>query len=595
MTEEEKQKKAEAEKAKAALEKKRREELFERECRILAGMLYHPKKYYKMVRQVGLQSEDFTDGIAAVAFNAILALGDAEEDAQRRIDLVAAESEDLARVCTTIAKYQEEPARIEDMALVRQTNALSRYRQRLKDIFNDEQLSFPARAESLKLEMERLYSDHLTIAKALDGNASGKPEIYALPEHLTRVPGVIDLLMKATMKVSHHPNRVIAFGGALALMAHLMGRRYKAPDNTRPNIYLILLSGSGNGKNDPIMLATALLYKLGMLDGLSTKTASAQALEDKIIENPCVLFMRDEIDTLFNQLNIKGNNQAEELQQTLLNIFSANKGIYFRRDKAKTGKGPETKYNNVHSPSLTILGTGIPRFFYQSLTERTIANGMLARCIVVESGRRGDDNPDPGGDIELPEDLMNAVKTILNKVKPVLPTEEPKVCEIQYRDGAKKELAAIRAFERQKRDKYEDERNEVGMACWNRFVEMSMKLAMIYAVSENPEFPSISVEGLRWASELMECTINRSLDNVARYVGGNELDELTLKVLEMIQQAGSAGIMRSDVMNNIGRLNAKSMDLIEQTLVDRGEMTVTLVGRNKRGKLYRAVLKAEGK
>jgi len=59
------------------------------------------------------------------------------------------------------------------------------------------------------------------------------------------MPGFVDELVEHSMCADHHPNRTFPFAGALALLAHLAGRKFVGPNDARPNIYLIALADSG--------------------------------------------------------------------------------------------------------------------------------------------------------------------------------------------------------------------------------------------------------------------------------------------------------------------------------------------------------------
>lgn len=585
----------EEEKNQQELSPQLKQERYERECRILAGMLFHPKKYYGMVRQIGLQASDFVDPDTRCAFNALLAVGDEEKDAIKRMDLVEAESKKLRNLCTHLAGYQEEPATIEDMAFIRRVHVLTDFRRDINKVLDDPNMEFAVKAESLKIEMDKLYDQHLNIAAAVDGDQAKLSGAYSLPEHLTHVPGIIDDLIEVTMARSHQPNRTIALAGAIAILGHLMGRRYKAEDGTRPNLYLIVLASSGVGKNEPRIVNIELLDKLGMLDTIISKTASAQGLEDAILEHPCLLLQQDEVDTLFNQLNVKNNTPAEEMHHVLLTLFGSNKSVYGRRVKAKgQNKGKETENDKVHSPSFSFFGQGIPRFFYQSISERTAANGLLPRCLVLEASQSDEENLMPA-ELDIPPKVMTAIALMFEEAPTTLPTVRPTPVTIQFRPGVEALHAELYKKAKRRSKECAEEENEAAAAIWNRVLEITMKLAMIYAVSENPKMPTISEAGFKWANELVECSLNRTLDNLARYVGGSEFEDIIMTALKIVRNAKSAGITSSMLMKKTKKINAKNIGIVERTLVERNEIAITPVGKNGNGKLYRAVQQQEGK
>ena len=69
-----------------------------------------------------------------------------------------------------------------------------------------------------------------------------------LDERLTNVPGFLNEVKDFTLSAAHSPNPVLAFMGALGLLAHLSGRSHSDTHGTRTNLYLVALGETGIGK-----------------------------------------------------------------------------------------------------------------------------------------------------------------------------------------------------------------------------------------------------------------------------------------------------------------------------------------------------------
>ena len=69
--------------------------------------------------------------------------------------------------------------------------------------------------------------------------------------------------------------------------------------------------------------------------------------------------------------------------------------------------------------------TAIPQYFYESLSRRVLENGLVARCIIVEAGKRGEaGNPQP---ITPSDSLIRAATYLANlDVNGNLTNEYPK-------------------------------------------------------------------------------------------------------------------------------------------------------------------------
>ena len=95
-----------------------------------------------------------------------------------------------------------------------------------------------------------------------------------MPEALTHVPGFIDELADWTLSTSHSPNRVLAFAGALSMLAHLSGRSYTDEHGTHTNLYLIVLGESGIGKDAPRKTNSRLAARVDFDQSLAESFAS---------------------------------------------------------------------------------------------------------------------------------------------------------------------------------------------------------------------------------------------------------------------------------------------------------------------------------
>ena len=72
-----------------------------------------------------------------------------------------------------------------------------------------------------------------------------------LPKELMDVPGFVNGLKEHTMRTAPRPNEVLAFAGALAMLAHLSGRASRDRRGTRTNLYIAALADTGMGKDEP--------------------------------------------------------------------------------------------------------------------------------------------------------------------------------------------------------------------------------------------------------------------------------------------------------------------------------------------------------
>ena len=416
------------------------------------------------------------------------------------------------------------------------------------------------------------------------------PAIYKTDESLLDVPGFINDLVGFTMSAAHRPNRVLAFAGALSFLAHLAGRRFVGPRGTFPNLYVVALADSASGKDYPRKVNNHLAGIAHISQSIAYNVASGQGLEDKLSNMPSLFCQIDEFDSLLREMKSDkvANAAIESLWRTLLTLFTTSDSSYSTRLRA-SGANKNTGGEEIDKPSLSMLATAIPANFYGSLSQRALTSGLLGRCLVFESGPRGEENFNSGlTGRAIPCSIMDCVDELaqtpplFGEKGPANPRNVPyadRAAQDEARRVSKEADALYKAAERAG--------DEVAKSVWGRSVELVGKLALLYALSADIQKPAVTAEGFAWAWRLVKSLQLRMLDMVRDYAAVDERDGKMLAALRMVEKAGKEGIMRSDVIKRL-HVSKEEMNRIEETLEDRGDIIVEHVpSANGRGTRYK--------
>lgn len=415
--------------------------------------------------------------------------------------------------------------------------------------------------------------------------------IPATDSKLLNVPGFVNELVEYSMRVAPRPNRVLSFTGALSMLAHLSGRKFIGPRDSRPNIYLIALAGSGVGKDTPQRINRTIAQMERMVISILGGVASGQGLEDALIRSPTLLCQIDEFDTVLETLKSTKNTNAatEALWSMLLTLFSASGSTHTTRMKAASSKGNDGGIP-IYQPSVSLYASAIPARFYGALTERACTNGLVGRCLVFEAGTRGDENLNSGDIINpMPQSIKRMVSYLVNtgyRFFDNRPVEARDLIRVDYGEGAEDEAAKISKEVDILFRKAEREHDEMEKSIWNRSVELINKLAMLYAISESlvdMRIPVVSKDALKWAWTLVKSLQLRMIAMIREHTAVDEMDANVKKVLGHIHKAGKRGISRSDVSKRF-HLSADILDKVEKTLLDREEIVLESAAPSKNGK-----------
>lgn len=591
MTEEE-QKKQEQLQAEIKLERQRRE------TRVIAAMVFRPKAMFPIVLGAGLESQNFNDIVFRDAFPEILKAGDEESDDARetRQNILARNCDDPKRTFSGLVDSVPEKIDVEDVAFLKFADMFGNYQEHIIRIMQDPSLAVGLRVDALQQEMDSLRTDYRAVASLLGELASNEEEnladLYSTPEKLTHVPGLIDRIMNVTLESAVHPNRAIALAGALAVLSHLAGRNYTDSRGTYPNLYIILVAPSTFGKQKPRSVNMAIGHKLQIARSFYEQPASGQATEDAIIESPSAIFQIDEISNLLHIMNDKRQGGGDAFYNYLLQIFSASETVHRARARAKSSYGKSESAPVAVNPSLTIFGCATPTLFYEEITEKTILSGLLNRCVIIETRLLPKRNEDRKAAVTIPPELVDDLHKTIELNPDFFDREMPQRRLAQDGPGVKERFKELAKQMDALIDKLSRKGDDSGMAIWGRAIEQTGKLALLYAISQDPKEPVVTLEGVNWAWELCQSIIARVIAQSKKFMNVDEKEKKLLRVYQYIKEHNvPTGLKRGTVSKGSHISDIKEMDNIEAMLVERGLILVKQ-GLRQGAKLYFLNVKA---
>jgi hypothetical protein len=392
-----------------------------------------------------------------------------------------------------------------------------------------------------------------------------------LPAELLRVPGFVSQVMDHCLETAPYPNVVLSFCGALVLQAFLAGRKVRDAGDNRTNLYLLGLAHSAAGKDWPRKVNTRILHEVGLTAHLGDRFASGEGVQDSLFIKPCMLFQTDEIDGMLQSINRARDARYESIMGTLLTLYSSANSVFPMRRKA----GKEYP-GAIDQPCLVVFGTAIPNHYYEALSKRMLTNGFFARMLILE-GMMRPEGQEPSIR-EIPRGIMASAKWWADfrpgtgnlenwhPVPVVVPqTEEAKAILVEARRETDAEYA-----------KAEGQSDPVGTTVWGRVNEHIRKLALLHAVSENHERPSIGKVAAEWAVRLVMHQARRMLFQASAYVAENPFHAECLKFLQKLRDAPERTLPHSVLLKRM-KTDAKAFQEIVTTLIQGGDITLVEV------------------
>jgi len=401
------------------------------------------------------------------------------------------------------------------------------------------------------------------------GAALQKADPGPIPDRLFEVPGFVARVMDFTLANAPYPNVGLAFSGAITLQSYLCGRKVQTPTNARPNIYLLALASSGAGKDFPRKVNSRVLFEIGQIASLGDKFASGQGIQDALLRSPAMLFQNDEMDGVLRQINFDREGKQESIPSILLTVFTSADDVYPIRVKAG-----QKEASHIDQPHLTLFGTATPQHFYESLSQRMLTNGLFARMIIVDIGRRGHGQL-PGSPRSLPAGILATARwwsefTPGTRVGGNLYSIHPEPRVVPFTPEAKEAIHQLQRMAEDEWDTAHDAKDEPSQTAWSRTCENATKLSLLYACSESQEDPVIGAPAVEWATAFAMHQTRRQLYLAATYVAENPFHAECLKLLRKLRESGGQ-MARREIMR-VMRCKAGDFDQLIGTLLQQGDI-----------------------
>lgn len=550
---------------------------------VLANMVIHAERAFDLIGRLGIRAEDFSVASHRAAFAALINKGVAPfEKLMMEVKRCISETNWTNEAVDAFYDLAASPAEVDHACLsFAQGVARSRFQKDTLTLFSDPNLPadmLSSQIDEARAEFDERLGDINRVLGASAPEANGTFDgTLPTPDELLDVPGFINELANFTYSTSHRPNRPTAFAGALAMMAHLAGRKFTDNRGTRPNLYVVALADSGGGKEASRKTNKNLSMELETFT-VGNEFASGPGIEDALLKDPAYLFQLDEFDTLLNELKEK-SGLSEGMMKYILTFFSESGSFHAMRRKVLTERERELLANGVRQnpggqvirfPSLSLYATAVPEHFYGALSLRALTNGLLARTLIFESGFREERGKGPY-ELPFPASVLQTAQMLSMREKDQNWLLKPTVTVVPDADDVFEAMEAIRAEEDRLYKASERAKDGAGKAVWARGVELAGKLALLYAISENPTMPKVTARGVLWAWKLVQHSARRMLAMVEAYVADDAEDADAQRLKRFIGDYGRKGVMRSVASNRL-HLSKKRMDAAESTLLDRREI-----------------------
>lgn len=419
------------------------------------------------------------------------------------------------------------------------------------------------------------------VAELLANEAAKKAKPKPEPVKVEKAPtkavdfipsGLIGDTVAWIVRTSIKPQPELALMNVLAAMGAVIGRRYATPWDTRSNLYMIGIAGTGAGKDHSrkqikkLMAAANLVRNLGG-DGIVSDRGLLKGLEG----HPEQILHLDEIGMLLQV--ITGANAAAHLRgisKALTELYSSSSTVYNSGSYASADVAPIVLY----SPHLCVYGTTTLESYAEALTRTAVKDGSLNRFVVMPTSN---DHPVRSRD----EFISDVPEALISRWRSIAEYSPPGNGDIQAMNtgiGAAPTPQIVSWGSQLTRihdmGDYEDAMmmaDKAHGALWNRYRENCIKIAMVLAVCRNPLLPVIDGGDLDHAETIIQRSIKFMVSIADDHIADNPFEKQCNIVLGIIRDGGKIGANRSEIMRK-ARMKAKDLTDVLASMSEAGRI-----------------------
>jgi len=330
---------------------------------------------------------------------------------------------------------------------------------------------------------------------------------------------------------------------------------------------------SGAGKNNSRLVINELLRRAGLLQYLGgNKIASGSGLLTALSRQPSPLFQLDEFGMFLSAAvdRKRSPRYVCEILDLLTELYTTSGTTYFGIEYAQSQA--DAARRPIHQPCVCVYGTTTPVHFWQALQATNVADGSLARFLILQTEEDFPDSNKDFGVIDPPQGLIDRLLLIhqgggklsgnlsdIGGVDQVSPT--PRV--VPMSDKAK---AGFKALDR---DLLNDLRASSGSGFASilaRIEENPTKLALIRAVSRDAVDPQIQKEDAEWGILIARHCANQTIREASMRVSENVIESNHKRALLILQEAGPEGMSKHEFTRRTQFMDARQRDSVLRTL-----------------------------
>ncbi len=397
-------------------------------------------------------------------------------------------------------------------------------------------------------------------------------DAHALPDELTRVPGLVGDIVDWIEATARRPSRVLALGAAITVVGTAVGRRLAGPTMSGTHLYVLCLMPTGAGKDHGLQQVRRLLGAAKMTQHIGPdEFMSMPALVNFMVRAPLSVCPMDEFGGFLRRINGKRASGFEtSITRTLRTAWGVNFGSMSTPEWA--GRASQ----NIHAPALSIYAASTMEEFYAALEGADIVNGFLNRFLCLTIDRRPPEVEPRLPTLDVPRSIADRLEQLYIGGNPLLAAQRNIAdrpvgpVEAPWTDDAAKATYRELVREVERVSDAEPERAPF----LGRTAEMAVRLATIRATGIRPVAPAVTAADMQWGREVALWSANAMMVGADSHMAETEAQADANRILRIVRESGGRLIYRDLLRRLNHRMKGRDLQDVLKNLEDSGALQI---------------------
>lgn len=370
----------------------------------------------------------------------------------------------------------------------------------------------------------------------------------AIPGDLLAPPGILGDIARYALASAVLPVPVYAALTAIAVGSVVCARRYASdPLNNYSSLYLLAVGKSGTGKEHIKTAAERVLLGAGAakLLGPSAYT-SRSAIFAALLNQPQHLAVFDEFGMVLDEVSKAKDQHQSGMLRELMELWGRVHGL--ARLPQRAGRPDDATPTAIERPAVSLVAMTTPAPFYKALSSAQVVGGFLSRFVIAEHvGPRVLPQRSASSSADVPDAIASWIQQVLapqGNLDGMLVTNLPPAARVPMSDPV---LDASDAFAgdmlRLAARLEPDGLGEMPM----RTREIALRLALIAALADTPDTPSVTSDVFDWAARFARACLEQTLGALRSRVADSESERTRNEFLAAIRAAGERGVTEREL------------------------------------------------